>query len=365
MNEEKIKKQIEEIEKEIETTPYHKGTEHHIGKLKAKLAKLRHQIIETQKKKKGCGRGFAVKKQGDATAVLVGMPSVGKSTLLNRLTKAESKVGHYPFTTLTVIPGVMHYKGAHIQIFDVPGLIKGAAVGRGSGKEILSVVRVADLLVLIASAEDPETLKLMEKELRLAGVRIEQKPPLIEIEKRNRDGIEISGAPSSISEKTIKSLLQSFKIINAKIIFREKINQDQLIDTLLGNRVYVPAIKVFSKADLINSEQQKSLCKKIGDECLFVSSKYNIGIEELKRRIFEKLDLVRIYLRQSPKAKPEKEPLIGRRGMTVKEAAERISEKLAEEIKGAKIKGPSALFLNQLVGKNHCLQDEDQIFFVK
>ena len=365
METQKIQEKIEQIEQEIQKLPYHKATEHHIGKLKAKLAKLRAELIEKSVKKGGGGAGYAVRKQGDATIVLVGFPSVGKSTLLNKLTKADSKVAAYDFTTLKVIPGIMEYKGAKIQVLDVPGLIKGAAMGKGRGKEVLSVARAADLLLLMASIENPETFTIMEQELYLAGVRMDQKEPDVVITKRLRGGIEISGNIKSISKPTIKSLAQEFSILNAKISFNQDVSQEELIDVLMGNRIYVPTLKILSKIDILPKIKADKILQKLEKDCIFISSEENIGIQQLKQEILKKLNLIRIYLKKTLKARPEKKPLICKKGVTVLQAAQEISEELAAQIKGARIKGASAAFENQFVGKTHLLVDKDQVFFVK
>lgn len=56
---------------------------------------------------------------------------MGKSTLLTMLTGTTSEVASYEFTTLTCIPGVIHYNDAKIQLLDLPGIIEGASQGKG------------------------------------------------------------------------------------------------------------------------------------------------------------------------------------------------------------------------------------------
>jgi small GTP-binding protein len=93
--------------------------------LKAKLAKYRQELLEPPTKGGAKGEGFDVMKSGDARVALVGFPSVGKSTFLSNVTKTESVVASYEFTTLTCIPGVIEYQGSKIQLLDLPGIIEG------------------------------------------------------------------------------------------------------------------------------------------------------------------------------------------------------------------------------------------------
>ena len=148
MGTQELEAQIKDVEEEIRTTEYNKKTQHHIGKLKAKLARLRDEL-DVRRSTRSATRQYAVKKSGNATVGIVGFPSVGKSTLLNALTDAQSAVGEYAFTTTEIIPGTLLYKGAEIQILDAPGLVSGAARGRGRGREVISAIRSADLILLM------------------------------------------------------------------------------------------------------------------------------------------------------------------------------------------------------------------------
>src|SRR3989339_1808831 len=162
-------RKVKELEEELSTTKYNKETQSHIGLVKAKLAKIKEEY-QRKAAAKGAGQGFSVRRSGDATAIIVGFPSVGKSTLLNALTNANSPVGAYAFTTLTVIPGVLNYKHAKIQILDVPGVVYGAAAGTGRGKEVLAVIRNADLVLIMADVFHPEHYNVLLKEVYDTGV---------------------------------------------------------------------------------------------------------------------------------------------------------------------------------------------------
>eukprot|EP00745_Piridium_sociabile_P020357 TRINITY_DN3133_c0_g1_i1.p2 TRINITY_DN3133_c0_g1~~TRINITY_DN3133_c0_g1_i1.p2 ORF type:complete len:165 (+),score=21.40 TRINITY_DN3133_c0_g1_i1:78-572(+) len=159
-------------------TQKNKATEGHLGRLKAQLAKLRAQLLAPPKGGKGNGEGFEVGKFGDARVALIGFPSVGKSTLLNQLTGTVSLAAAYEFTTLTCIPGVIHYQEAKIQLLDLPGIIEGAAEGRGRGRQVISVARSSDLILMVLDATKDESQKQkLERELETVGIRLNRDPP--------------------------------------------------------------------------------------------------------------------------------------------------------------------------------------------
>ncbi len=346
-----LTQEIRRLEDEIRRTPYNKATEHHIGRLKAKLAKLKEEL-ERQRQKKSRGIGFSIKKEGDASVFLIGFPSVGKSTLLNALTNARSEVADYDFTTARPVPGMLEYKGARIQIVDVPGLVEGASRGRGRGREVLSFVRNADLIVIVTDVFNIDKIDLIKKELYEAGIRLDQKPPDVIIKKRDRGGIKInSTVPLSIGEKTIVEILKENRIHNAEVIIREDITIDRLIDAVMGNRVYIPSITVVNKIDLYRPE--------LPDDVIPISAKEGINLDLLVERIYQKFDFIRIYLKPPGKKPDFNEPLVMRKGCTVADVCMKLHREMIKDFRYARVWGRSVRYQGQRVGLDHVLEDGD------
>jgi len=354
--------QIKNIETEIRETPYHKGTEHHIGKLRARLARLRDKEIESEAKTKGGGgAGYAVKKQGDATVVLIGPPSVGKSTLINKLTNTQSKVAEYAFTTLNVIPGMLFYKDAYIQIFDVPGIIAGAKEGKGKGKEVLSVARNADLLLIMCDVDTIDRFGLIEKELYAAGLRINTVPADISIDKKTEGGITIrSNIKQEISHESIAEIAKEMGLKNAEISLKEKLNINQLIDAFSPNRVYLPALYVINKID----KNPKISLSTFQSKPILISAENGIGLDKLKESLWEKLNLLRVYFVQPEEEPSFKNPVVAKKGMTLLDIAENIGDEFALDKTAAKIWGPDARFPGQELSLSTRVAEGMQIRFV-
>ena len=350
--------QIKDIEDEIRNTQYNKATQHHIGLLKAKIARLREKKSSGSSRK---GEGYGVRKTGDSTVVLVGFPSVGKSTILNKLTNAESKIASYAFTTLTVVPGVMEYMHAKIQILDVPGLIKGAASGTGMGRGVLSVIRSANLILLVTDPFTLPQIDVLKKELHNAGIRLNQKQPDVRIKKKEKGGVDVASTVklTRLDGQTITGILKEFSMDNASIVIREDITADQLIDMIQGNRVYVPAIVIVNKADLADARQLGVIKKKIPNAFLTSAEKDNP--ERIKRLIFSRLGIMRVFLKQVGKKADMKVPLIVKNGSTVGDVCERLHKDFLRRFRNAKVWGSSAKFPGQIFSAGHELADRDVV----
>ncbi len=356
-----IDEQIKELEDQILKTQKNKATEHHIGQLKAKIAKLRRKKLDSEMSKSGGGYGFDVKKSGDATVVLLGLPSVGKSSLISKLTNKQSKIGHYDFTTLDAIPGIMYYDGAKIQLIDLPGIIEGASEGKGRGREILAVARSADMIAILVTPENiKKQIEIITRELNKVAIRAGKEKPYIKIKKTDRGGIAISTLKklTHMSEKTFAGIMREYKISNAIVTVRSDPTMEELIDVLEGNRVYPKKILIVNKIDQYPKEAIDEL-RELYSEAVFISALSGENLEYLQKRIVDELQLIKIWMKKQGEPPDFSAPMIIKKGSTVKDVCHKIHRNFVREFRYAVVSGPSAKHPNQRVGINHKLKDND------
>ncbi len=359
-----ILQRLEELREEYANTKYNKATDKHLGILRAKIAKL---VRELNKKSRKRGMGLNVRKSGDGTVVLVGPPNAGKSSLLNALTGIDSKIANYAFTTVSVIPGMLNWKGAKIQIFDMPGLIEGAHIGKGGGTKLGSVIRIADLIIFVVDVTNYEALFDILEEISLLGIKVNKEKPKLKVEEAEKGGIEIISNGKSIPEKeAIIQMLNEFGIYNAKAIFWENTTSDELFEFLAKNNVYVRGFVALNKIDLVKNptEIADKIHARTGMPAVVISALEKKNLDELKDRIFQELELECIYLKPRDGPIDYEKPIIMKKGSTVLDLAKALHSDIASSLKYAIVNGKSAKFKNQVCGFNHVLEDGDVVTLV-
>lgn len=145
---------------------------------------------------------------------------MGKSTLLTNLAGVFSAIAAYEFTTLTTVPGVIKYKGAKLQLLDLPGIIEGAKDGKGRGRQVIAVARSCDLILICLDVLKPlHHKRIIENELEGFGIRLNKEPPQIGFRQKDKGGINLNVLvpQSELDGDTVKLILGEYKIHNADI----------------------------------------------------------------------------------------------------------------------------------------------------
>jgi uncharacterized protein len=256
---------------------------------------------------------------------------------------------------------MMNYKDANIQILDVPGIIGGAERGRGRGREVLSVARGSDLIILITDAENIGQIEKIRKSLYENGIRLDTEPPNVLVEKKLRGNIVLhSNMKQDLDAETVKEVAREFGFKNAEITVKEKLTMDRLIDAFSGNRVYLPSFVVINKIDINKNTPFKGPSfKAIG-----ISAEKNINLDQLKTEMWKSLNFARVYLVRKDEKPNFNNPLVVKRGKTIDQVALEIGTEFAEGKLKAKIWGNGAKFPGQTVSLSTTALDGMQIRFV-
>ena len=239
---------------------------------------------------------LAVEKEGHFQMVLVGAPNAGKSALLKALSRRQVKVADYAFTTLKPIPARVDCGGLWIQLVEIPGLITGAAEGRGRGQALLSVAANADGLIAAHDlTADPQQLDIILTELS-----------------------------------------------------KTKLPQPLLI---VYTKMDAPNVESRLRAAQTRYAQFKSVA---------VSAEQNLHLDALKEAMRAATGLIRVFPRSNQAGNsPDEKPVIIPVSSTIEDFAGKIHKDIAQKLKHAKVWGSSVKFPGQQVGKGHVLSDMD------
>jgi ribosome-interacting GTPase 1 len=297
---------IAALEEMLAIMPKHKGTDHLKADLRRRIAKLTQS---TDRKAASQKTSMTVPREGAAQVPVIGPPNAGKSRLVASLTNASPRVADYPFTTLTATPGMMEFENIQVQLIDTPPLVTGSTL------PLLppNLVRADALLIVVDLGEDPlPQMEIVTKELGEMRISIGTQPTEEEQEGTHYD----------------KKAL----IIGNKIDLEEARVNLIMLQELYGDELPVVA----------------------------VSATRGTGLEELKLKLFQLLDIIRVYTK-TPGQKPDmSDPIVLPRGSTLEDAATEVHKDFQAKLKFARIWG-SGKHDGITVKRDHVLQDGDII----
>lgn len=220
-----------EITKEDERIVLFRGGKGGLGNARFKSSTNQNPFQQTLGKE-GKGGHLELTLKIIADAGLIGLPNAGKSSLLNALTRAKSKIGAYPFTTLE--PHLGDFYG-HI-LADIPGLIEGASSGRGLGTKFLRHIERTGILLHLVSASQDDPLaayREVRKEIESFGHGLEGKREIIVVSKTDLVLPEdCATIVKTLSKETGKEVL-TVSVEDAKFLkkFSDSLAKIFMIDT--------------------------------------------------------------------------------------------------------------------------------------
>jgi len=296
------------LEEFISLIPKHKGTDKLRADLRRKLSKLR-AASQARKKVSRRGSAFRIVREGAGQVVVIGPANVGKSALVAALTNAAPEVADYPYTTRVPTPGMMPVENIQIQLVDTPPLDRGFVE-----PELMDLIRRSDLILLV---------------------------------------VDLQTYPIEQLEDTI-AFLQKHRIVPRHL--KDRCAEQRHV-------TFKPLLVVVNKNDDESSDEDFEVLRElVGDEwpLLPISVATGRNLERLKRAVFERLDIIRVYSKPPGKEPDLSVPFVMRKGSTVADFAGKIHQDFLEKLKAARVWG-SAAFDGQMVGRDYVLQDGDVV----
>jgi len=261
----------------------------------------------------------------------------------------------------------LEHNGAEIQILDLPGIIEGAAEGKGRGRQVISTAKTSDLVLMILDAtKRAEQRALLEAELEAVGIRLNREPPNIYLKAKKAGGMKITfqSPPKYLDEKMIFNILRDYKLLNCEVLVRDDhATVDDLIDVIMkDHRKYIRCLYVYNKIDSISVDFLDKLARE--PHTIVMSCELDLGVGDVVDRIWQELRLIRIYTKRKGIEPDFSEALIVRSNSTIEDVCDQVHRSLKESFKYALVWGASARHVPQRVGLNHLVADEDVVSIV-
>ena len=352
----------------LAATPQHKGNERLRAQVKTKMAELKQEII-TQRGRRGSGKSpWSVQREGAAQVMVVGLTKSGKSSLLRSLTNAQVTIASYEYTTQRPIPGILQFQDIQIQLVELPAPRLAQNVRYEFQPECIDLIRRCDgLVVLVDLANDPQCqLDLITTSLEEADISIQKPLSRVEIVRPKGSGevrIAMTNTQTSLSPDRIRDLLHSYGIGNALVRIYGNASIDDVEDAVLENvTLYKPTLLVANKADLdLRREVSSKFIGTVPDflPTAMASCLTGQGLTTIGSKLFESLEIIRVYTKEPNESKPSDHPFVVRAGTTVRELAGSIHTNLAERYRYSRIWGSTSKFAGERVGPEHVLGDQD------
>jgi len=294
--------------------PKHKGTDKLQADMKSKISRHKKETSDQGTQAAGAHRGPAhdyIAKEGAGQVILIGPPNSGKSSLIDVLTHAKPLVADYPFSTREPLPGMMPFETIQLQLIDTPPISPDSYENY-----MTNLVRNADLVVTVCDLAD----KAMLEKIEYVVSKLEEKRILLS-----------GGKPEPPEDPRY--------VCKRVFLCAHKEYEDETGENLRRLKEKYPDFRTEATSIL-------------DDDSLY----------NMKRAIFESLDIIRVYTKNIGKEVEKKDPVILPTGGTVDDAALSIHKDFARKLKFAKIWGEGK-FDGQRVNKEYALTDEDIIEF--
>jgi len=206
---------------------------------------------------------------------------------------------------------------------------------------------------------------LLENELECVGIRLNKQPPNIYFKVKAGGGLSFNTTVplTHLDQRLVGSVLHEYKIFNAEVVLRCDATVDEFIDVVEGNRKYMRCLYVYNKIDTLSIEELNEMARK-PDSCI-VSCNLNLNLDNLMAKIWEYLDLVRVYTKKRGQPPDFNEAIVAQGGVTVEKICSMIHKDLVSQFKCAIIWGTSAKHTPQRTGLSHVVEDEDVIQIIK